>query len=100
MMNEEEFENYQLWRDVKKNYFKNKSKYYEKKQGIEGKEETLDQINEEGWKFIKIFYMKLYFQDLEAVAKNIDLENFYAKPDFKVLFWKRILYFIFIGNLR
>ena len=53
MMNEEEFENYQLWRDVKKNYFKNKGKYYKKKQGIEGKEETLDQINQEGWNLIK-----------------------------------------------
>jgi len=36
MMNEEEFEKYQLWRDVKKNYFKNKTEYYNRvRNGLE-----------------------------------------------------------------
>ncbi len=35
-MNEEEFEKYQLWRDVKKNYFKNKTEYYNRvRNGLE-----------------------------------------------------------------
>ena len=47
MMNEEEFENYQLWRDVKKNYFKNKVNFYQQNHEKQ-QQEGLDQ-NEGGW---------------------------------------------------
>lgn len=37
MMDEEDFEKYQLWRDVKKNYFKNKVEHYKALQNKEDK---------------------------------------------------------------
>lgn len=45
MMDEEEFEKYQLWRDVKKNYFKNKIGHYTEL--LDKKEKSVKFIEEE-----------------------------------------------------
>ena len=44
MMNEEEFEKYQLWRDVKKNYFKNRVDYFTNQHGDEKKKNEEENI--------------------------------------------------------
>ena len=45
MLNDEEFEKYQLWRDVKNNYFQNKTEYYNRvRNGLE-KVEKIEAFN-------------------------------------------------------
>ena len=57
-MNEEEFEQYQLWRDVKKNYFKNKIGYFKKIRDQEGNQEKTKKAQLEN-DSLKIFQSKI-----------------------------------------
>lgn len=75
-MNDEDFERYQLWRDVKKNYFRNKMEFV--------KETVLDKKQA---KFLDGTDKKATETDwIEDVAREYGLNDFYTKPDFNKIY--------------